>query len=661
MYQPFLIANLRTGLELGMPSWLLPKDAFIKLENAFLQRGVLKKRQGYTEFAGLFHELLQNGGFESGSLPPWSFTANSPYVGSAAASQVNPGEGSWHCRISTTTTGTLWAHGYLVYSNISLLAGRQYRLRFKAAASGSFSIQVVVQPQAGGNVILSQTVNLGPSYTDFSFTFTCPNSTTYKLFFMVGLTPSGSTTDLDAVHLEEQALLPVMGLWNHVQSGGAETLLAFNTKRAFRYNDNKQIFEDIAGQDLFTGGDSHFFWLCNWLDVAFITNGNDRIYKYDGLSLTVFDIDYDGDLQNDVDTCSMIFVHKGHLVLLSPREKGSLQPQRARWSMPGNYNSWREQDWVDAPTSEWLIGAAFLKNDLLVFFERSIWKLAYTGDSRLPFKWVRLCSQEGCLAPMSVIDFSDEVLAMGPTNIIGTDGLNAYSISDRLPGFIVEVNQQRLALSYAGVDEALNLVYLSYPEAGYEQNNKCVIINYDDLSWSFFSLPYHCFGYFNQEAQDVTWDEVEQTWDELERVWDDRSRQAGYPVCLLGSYDGHIWKLGQVGSDNSQPISFEAVTGWLNPFVKEGRQARLGWVDFLVKRDPAITLQVDFKVDYSSAPYLSQEVVLDDGSDSDKIWVRVYSGAVGRFHQIRLFNLGADQTVEIEAICPYFAPAGRLY
>ena len=59
-YKPYLIADFKTGIELDKEPWLLPKDAFTKMENAYLYEGVITKRRGYTEFGRLQHSDPQD-------------------------------------------------------------------------------------------------------------------------------------------------------------------------------------------------------------------------------------------------------------------------------------------------------------------------------------------------------------------------------------------------------------------------------------------------------------------------------------------------------------------------------------------------------------------------------------------------------------------------
>lgn len=50
-YTPYLVAGMKTGLELDLEPWLLPSDAYSELNNAFIRDGVLQKRRGYIEYA----------------------------------------------------------------------------------------------------------------------------------------------------------------------------------------------------------------------------------------------------------------------------------------------------------------------------------------------------------------------------------------------------------------------------------------------------------------------------------------------------------------------------------------------------------------------------------------------------------------------------------
>lgn len=594
-YQPFLISNLRHGLEMGLKPWLAPEDAFSELVNAYLDHGVLYKRKGRVFFGRLVHEVSDESyGAGDGGPGPYEHTLGTLGGGIApgtvtvtadAQEATDDGEGGW--------TG---ADGSIDY------------------ATGECSITF-------GENVASE----------------IPITVTYSYY------PD----------------LPCMGIFNYTSSGGSQDLLAFNTKRVNKYNETTNKFEDIAEADLFTGYDYEYFWLCNWLNKGFMTNGRDQIQFFDGLDLTLLVIDLDADADNDLDSAYLIFPYKDRLVFLRTGEFGTLYPQRARWTKVGYYDESEALAFVDAPTHEWIMGAGFIRNELVVFFERSVWLLRYTGDSRLPFRWVRIAPTDGLMAKMGLIDFNNELVGIGPTQLFGTDASETYSLDEKVPNLVMEMNQAALAYCYASALDELSQMWMSYASLGATLPDEVLVLNYEEKSFSIYRMPHLVTGYY-QENEDLTWDDIEETWDEIEWAWDDRTMQAGYPITLGGDHQGYIWKLNYGGSDNGEDIEMIARTGRWNPFIKKGQKVRLGWVDFLVDRDPLCHLQVDYYLDHEKAAYMTDVLTLDDGTDADMIWVRSYVGCEAQFHQLRLYNKAVNQTVVVHAMMPWFAPAGRI-
>jgi len=124
---------------------------------------------------------------------------------------------------------------------------------------------------------------------------------------------------------------------------------------------------------------------------------------------------------------------KDRLVLFDIDDTGATHRQRARWCEINDPDTWKSASWVDAPTDDWIVAGNFIGDDLIIFFERSIWKFSYTGDPDYPFRWAQIDSIEGCRAQMSLITFSDEIFGVGATKLIGTDGRMAYSIDEKIP------------------------------------------------------------------------------------------------------------------------------------------------------------------------------------------------------------------------------------
>ncbi len=448
-----------------------------------------------------------------------------------------------------------------------------------------------------------------------------------------------------------------------------------NQTKAFQAEDITDAGANIVGhiwgdssEEEFTGDNTNFFWVENWKDIGYFTNGFDEIQKYDGTRLTEFFIDLttEGGAENDINTSLLIFTFKSRLVILNTTENGTIQKQRARWSEINDPQTWKNANFVDAPTGEWIVGAGFLGDDMIVFFERSVWTFSYTGDPDFPFRWDRVDAVKGSFATMSLISFSDQILAAGRTQLIGTDGREAYTIDDKIPEFVVSWVVDSTPYSYGLLLDEERQAWISYTSTsatahadGNIYADSAIILNYTDNAWATYGLPIHSLGQSALES-DLTWNDVTEAWEDIDYAWADKDIQGGFPISLMGSQNGIVFQLNTTGSDGGTDIEFSAVTGRWNPY--QTRQARLGWVDFLVDTDSGASFDVKFYINSEASAYQTSTInCTETGTARDKVWKRANSGAVADFHRLELTNNASTNRPRIHAIVPYFKPAGSLF
>jgi len=118
-----------------------------------------------------------------------------------------------------------------------------------------------------------------------------------------------------------------------------------------------------------------------------------------------------------------------------------------------------------APTEEAIVSAEFIKDRLIVFFERSTWELAYTGNQVLPFVWQKINTELGSEATFSVVPFDKVVLAIGNTGVHACNGSNVERIDTKIPDTVFEIfNKENGVSRVAGVRDYFNeMVYWSFP------------------------------------------------------------------------------------------------------------------------------------------------------------------------------------------------------
>lgn len=611
-YQAFPIYDYKSGLILEKEPWLIPKDALQTLRNAYIDRGVLKKRKGFEMWGRFVH------------------FADDEYLGSTV-----DGELSYSGTLNHTPLRNNGIVGDLVIST--------------ADGQETFTDQ-------GDGTLLGD--GGGSGTIDYA---------TGEWLITYGGNPGGNHSISAAYNWHPGNR--TMGIYNFFRQDGSSELLFFDTVRANRYDVPQNKLVAVAHDteeygDIWTGGVSDFFWTENWQDRLFITNNKDQIRVYDGSTLADFIIDFTGGSTNHVDTCLMIFAYKGRLIILNPTEDGTAYPQRARWSAAGTYADWSEATgggYNDADTLDRIVTADYIGDDLVVFFERSVWVLKYTGDSYLPFRWEKISGTEGAYATFSIVPFSDELIALGPVRFIGTDGLDTYTVDNKIPEYALTIDQQMLSHVYGTVLEEMRQIWWLYPPPGADISKEALILQYEDNAWAIYTIELSCVGYW-VEVTSYTWDTIGKTWDELNITWDELNQySAGYPLTLGGDGSGYIFILNRTGSDNGAAIPMDIQYGEWNPFIEQGQKARLGWLDLLVSRNPGTTLNVGFYADHGSTPYLTETISLT-GQDpgAEKVWIRVYANTVAASHSVRIYHEAANQAVEIHCVTPYFKPAGPI-
>lgn len=294
---------------------------------------------------------------------------------------------------------------------------------------------------------------------------------------------------------------------------------------------------------------------------------------------------------------AMLFYYRDRLVCLDTIEGSDLTPtgtryyQRARYSQNGtiynitpvpsvsasgsaaysaDYQAWREDvtgrgGWIDAPTSERIVSAGFVKDTLIVFFERSTWRLRYTSNEILPFIWERINVEFGSSAPHSTVLFDAGPITVGQRGVIQTDGVQALRIDNIIPDEVFQFNNEQSGPQRIhGIREfEKQLVYWCFPQdAGNgPYPNRTLIYNYRDQSWGGpFRDTFTCFGTW-QAADDLTWAGATMTWGDATFPWNANVGAAQYPTIIGGNQQGFVNKVNStLVSANGETLQIKSIT-----------------------------------------------------------------------------------------------------
>lgn len=499
----FLIAPLDKGLQTDTRPWLVPDEAFARFNNAYTFRSRVRKRFGAN--------------FMQGTTPP-----------SAGYEQIQS-----RLRINIGTT-----------DGAGNLAGFVPGTKFKIGQM--FSI--------GENLF---TVNLAGAVQPMLKTNPAVVTATYS-------TTNGAYNFVGAAALTAAYFYPaepVMGMCQYEnQSINDEPSIAFDTQFAYQYTTTG--WERLAtGTDTWTGNNAQFFWTTTYKGnqsydrLLYVTNYNqtDGIRYWNGATWTTPTFYITAAHTDYIMTARIVLPFKDRLILLNTVENIAAAPQtfvnRCRFSQNGSpidATAW-EQDtpgkgsFIDCPTAEAIVTAEFVKDRLIVFFERSTWELAYTGNQTLPFVWQQINTELGAESTFSVIPYNNVAFGVGNVGIIQCNGSNVERIDEKIPDevFKIKNGSDGVQRVYGIRDYELEMVYWTFPSGSSTGTypDRVLVYNYRNKSWAFNDDSITCFGYY-QLVTGITWGSASDTWEDADFEWNAGSYIAKAINIIAGNQEG---------------------------------------------------------------------------------------------------------------------------
>lgn len=363
---------------------------------------------------------------------------------------------------------------------------------------------------------------------------------------------------------------PVMGLVTFENNSiNNEPTIAFDTQFSYQFIAGAWVritAEVTPGAATWTGSDSQFFWGTSWNGanpfdyVLYVTNFNEAEPNY---MRFLFNGQWDNfrpqiTALNFIDSARIIVPFKNRLVLFNTWEnEAGVQrhyPARARWSQanasPLAVDSWREDipgkgSGLDAPTNEAIVTVEFIKDRLIVFFERSTWEFVYTGNQIYPFAWQQINTELGAESTFSVIPFDKVALGVGNVGVHACNGSNVERIDSSIPTEVFAINNSEEGTErvYGIRDYFVEMVYWTYPFTDandlFPYPTKVLVYNYKTSTWAINDDSITAFGYF-QPQTGVTWDSTTVTWDDAVS-WNSGEAQSLFRQTIAGNQEGYTF------------------------------------------------------------------------------------------------------------------------
>ena len=537
-YDRFMIApqGFSVGLESDKRPWLIPDEAFSSLRNAYVFRGRVRKRFG----------SIQTGSISS---------INNSRLGIIVGTTDNTGGASG------TVPGNVFAIGQ------AFMIGAEI---FTVYQTGSPAVMLTTGASA--------THTYDTTNGNFVFAGAAPLSNIY--FY--------PATSVMGISLYENG--PVNN----------QPTYAFDTQFAYVFSGGAWLRSGTGSTPQWHGTDDDFFWITNYystlanIKALFVTNFNapgathtatdDPMWYFDGTNWATFTpIFLTGG--NFVQTCQAIVSFKNRLLLLNTVENDGAGnytkfTNRCRFSHLGSplaANAFLEPNqtsggqnadgggFIDAATEEIITSAEFVKDRLIVYFERSTWEIVFTNNQANPFLWQKINTELGAEAPFSTVPFDKVILTIGNTGVHACNGANVERIDNKIPEKVFEIEDISTGVKrVAGIRDYYNeMVYWTFPSddrsAVYTYPNRILVYNYQNGSWAFNDDTITTWGYFEQQTGD-TWASTNFIWEDANFEWDGGQQSPNARQVIAGNQEGFIFIIDADTSRNAPALQITNVT-----------------------------------------------------------------------------------------------------
>jgi len=527
------------GLTQDRKPALLANEAYSDIENAYVFRERTKKRDGEVPM-GRLSRVFTNVDIGNSSASPWTFN---------------------------------------LYTKLSITKETNAQIK---PGSVSITIATIATPFVdAGNGTLTNVTSPGSNHGTINY-----------LTGDVTITDTAGAGHDTHVTMTYFPMLPVMGILKRdVATFGIDATVFFDTKYAYQFVSG---FQELASGTTWSGTNTDFFWAANYqgatpnLRYFFETNNNitsgsatpyDPIRYYNNSTWNDLQPQLDA-VPNFLYQALIVIPYYGRLLALNtwegPKTAGNFDPSvavnyfaRCRFSQIGDptdqTNGWRSDlfgrgGFLDAPTNEAIVSAAFFRNVLIVFFEYSTWQLRYIGEYGLPFIWERISSDFGSVCPYSSIVFDQGIMNVSDRGVIQAAANGVTRIDEQIPkqAFAFEIQNSAPNFVHGVRDFEKELVYWNYLDTSNASTtqsypNEVLIFNYRNNTYAKNRDTITCFG-TAQFQFGITWDSLTTFW-ESNVSWDNVDDQQYVDYVALGTQHGFVNIYQNPDAETPQPVT----------------------------------------------------------------------------------------------------------
>ena len=191
----------------------------------------------------------------------------------------------------------------------------------------------------------------------------------------------------------------------------------------------------------------------------------------------------------NVSKAKTIAQFNNYLFLGNVTVNSSVEKSRILWCNIKDDLTWLGTSFIDIARNDGqqIVDICVLGDRLVVFKERSIYNVFFTGDADIPFTVQESGSPVGTIAQHSVKEIENGLVFLSFDGLYYYDANNSYKISFQLQSTFAGLNSSRFTQARSMLQKNKNRYFLSLPGASQTNNNTVIVWDHQLNAFSMYS------------------------------------------------------------------------------------------------------------------------------------------------------------------------------
>ena len=268
--------------------------------------------------------------------------------------------------------------------------------------------------------------------------------------------------------------------WYELTASGAYSSFIMNVGdgKLWKQDSLDGTWDDITGSVTITA--DNFCEFENWLNKVYITNNTDVPFFWSGSGNAAA-----MSVPANLTKAKCVVQFNNYLFLGNTVVNSVTHKSRFYWCEIKDDTTWLATSFIDVSKDDGqqIIKMIVMGDRLVVFKERAIYNVFFTGDNTIPFIIQKSNSPVGSIAQGSVQEVENGIVFLSYDGFYYYDGNNSYKISDKIQTTLSGYNTTRFHQARSMRQKNKNRYFCALPSSG--QTNNDVVVVWDWLLNAF--------------------------------------------------------------------------------------------------------------------------------------------------------------------------------